>query len=75
MLSPSEYPINSTLHEGIETVIYRGQTSTHRPATILKLLKAEYPTLEAITRLKHEYQIRQNLDSEQIVKSHQSRNL
>uniref|UniRef100_UPI00403E99A2 AAA family ATPase n=1 Tax=Microcoleus sp. TaxID=44472 RepID=UPI00403E99A2 len=28
-----------------------------------------YPTLEAITRLKHEYQIRQNLDSEQIVKS------
>jgi predicted ATPase/signal transduction histidine kinase/tRNA A-37 threonylcarbamoyl transferase component Bud32 len=69
MLSLSEYQINSTLHEGIETIIYRGQKSTHQPATILKVLKTEYPTLEAITRLKHEYQIRQNLDSKQIVKA------
>lgn len=65
----SEYQIHSTLHEGAETIIYRGQTSINRSATILKVLKAEYPTLEAITRLKHEYQIRQNLDSEQIVKA------
>jgi serine/threonine protein kinase len=65
----SEYPINYTLHEGIETIIYRGQTSLDRPTIILKLLKAEYPTLEAITRLKHEYQIRKNLDIEQIVKA------
>jgi len=69
MLTLSEYQINSTLHEGVETVIYRGQIPTDRHATILKVLKAEYPTLEAITRLKHEYQIRQNLDSEQIVKA------
>ena len=69
MLILSEYQIHSTLHEGIETVIYRGQTSIDRSVTILKLLKAEYPTLEAITRLKHEYQIRKNLDSEQIVKT------
>ncbi|MFM9266488.1 protein kinase domain-containing protein [Tychonema sp. BBK16] len=67
MLSLSEYQINSTLHEGIETIIYRGQTSINQATTILKVLKAEYPTLEAITRLKHEYQIRQSLDSEQIV--------
>jgi predicted ATPase/signal transduction histidine kinase/tRNA A-37 threonylcarbamoyl transferase component Bud32 len=69
MLSLSEYQINSTLHEGAETIIYRGQASINETATILKVLKAEYPTLEAITRLKHEYQIRQNLDSEQIVKT------
>lgn len=68
MLSLSEYQINSTLHEGMETIIYRGQKSIDQPAIILKLLKAEYPTLEAITRLKHEYQIRKHLDSEQIVK-------
>jgi predicted ATPase/signal transduction histidine kinase/tRNA A-37 threonylcarbamoyl transferase component Bud32 len=65
----SQYQIHSTLHEGAETIIYRGQTSTDSPATILKVLKAEYPTLEAITRLKHEYQIRQKLDSEHIVKA------
>jgi predicted ATPase/signal transduction histidine kinase/tRNA A-37 threonylcarbamoyl transferase component Bud32 len=69
MLSLSEYPINSTLYEGVETIIYRAQASINQAATILKVLKAEYPTLEAITRLKHEYQIRQNLNSEQIVKT------
>ncbi|MEG4626663.1 AAA family ATPase [Microcoleus sp. w1-18aA5] len=69
MLTLSKYQINSTLHEGVETIIYRGQTPTDAPPAILKVLKAEYPTLEAITRLKHEYQIRQNLDSEQIVKA------
>lgn len=69
MLIFSQYKINSTLHEGVETIIYRAQTPTDKAATILKVLKAEYPTLEAITRLKHEYQIRQNLDSEQIVKA------
>ena len=69
MLILSEYQINSTLHEGIETVIYLGHRAIDQSVTILKLLKAEYPTLEAITRLKHEYQIRKNLDSEQIVKA------
>jgi len=69
MLTLSEYQITSTLHEGVETIIYRGQTPTDSPPAILKVLKAEYPTIEAITRLKHEYQIRQNLDSEQIVKA------
>ncbi|HSF74870.1 MAG TPA: AAA family ATPase [Microcoleus sp.] len=69
MLTLSEYQITSTLHEGVETIIYRGQTPTDAAPAILKVLKAEYPTLEAITRLKHEYQIRQSLDSEQIVKA------
>ncbi|MEG3858733.1 trifunctional serine/threonine-protein kinase/ATP-binding protein/sensor histidine kinase [Microcoleus sp. herbarium12] len=69
MLTLSEYQINSTLHEGVETIIYRAQTPTEGATIILKVLKAEYPTLEAITRLKHEYQIRQNLDSQQIVKA------
>ena len=69
MLKLSGYQINGTLHEGVETIIYRGQTPTDESAAILKVLKAEYPTLEAITRLKHEYQIRQNLDSEQIVQA------
>jgi predicted ATPase/signal transduction histidine kinase/tRNA A-37 threonylcarbamoyl transferase component Bud32 len=69
MLKLSGYQINGTLHEGVETIIYRGQTPTDESVAILKVLKAEYPTLEAITRLKHEYQIRQNLDSDQIVKA------
>ena len=49
MLNLSGYQINGTLHEGVETIIYRGQTPTDESAAILKVLKAEYPTLEAIT--------------------------
>ncbi|HBB31012.1 MAG TPA: serine/threonine protein kinase [Cyanobacteria bacterium UBA8803] len=67
MKNLSPYQIHSTLYEGSETIIYRGQIPTHPESTILKVLKAEYPTLEAITRLKHEYQIRQTLDHPNIV--------
>ncbi len=65
----SQYQIHATLHEGVETIVYRGQAPTCQGSTILKLLKAEYPTLEAITRLKHEYQIRQNLEHPGIIKA------
>ena len=68
MKALSQYQIHSTLHEGVETIIYRGEIPSHQQSTILKVLKAEYPSLEAITRLKHEYQIRQNLDHPNIVK-------
>ncbi len=64
----SQYQIISTLHESAETIIYRGQIPSHQETTILKLLKAKYPSLKAITHLKHEYQIRQNLDHSNIVK-------
>ncbi len=65
----SKYQINSNIHEGVETIIYRANTPIDQTSIIIKILKAEYPTLEAITRLKHEYQIRHNLDNEQIVKT------
>ncbi|MEH1967228.1 ATP-binding sensor histidine kinase [Nostoc sp.] len=63
------YQINSTLHEGIQTIIYQAQTPKTQQRVILKLLKNEYPTLEAFTRLKNEYQIQQGLDHPNIVKS------
>ncbi len=62
------YHINSTLHEGIQTIIYQTQTP-NKKRVILKVLKNEYPTLEAFTRLKNEYQIQQNLDHPNIVKA------
>jgi predicted ATPase/signal transduction histidine kinase len=70
MAELAQFQIQSTLHEGIETVVYRVQEqfSSHQDLLILKLIKSEFPTLEAITRLKHEYQIRQNLDHPNIVK-------
>ncbi len=63
------YQINSTLYEGIQTIIYQVQRPKTQQRVILKLLKNEYPTLEAFTRLKNEYQIQQGLDHPNIVKA------
>ncbi|MCW5314457.1 AAA family ATPase [Nostoc sp. KVJ3] len=63
------YQINSTLHEGIQTIIYQTQMPKTQQRVILKLLKNEYPTLEAFTRLKNEYQIQQSLNHPNIVKA------
>ncbi|WP_392532498.1 AAA family ATPase [Nostoc sp. C117] len=65
----TEYQINSTLHEGIQTIIYQTQMPKTQQRVILKLLKNEYPTLETFTRLKNEYQIQQDLDHPNIVKA------
>ena len=56
MKTLAQYQIHSTLHEGTETVVYRVQIP-NQPFTIIKLIKAECPTLKVITRFKHEYQI------------------
>ncbi|MEA5605648.1 AAA family ATPase [Nostoc sp. UHCC 0252] len=69
MPNRTEYQINSTLHEGIQTIIYQTQIPKTQQRVILKLLKNEYPTLEAFTRLKNEYQIQQSLDHPNIVKA------
>jgi histidine kinase len=62
------YQIVSTLHSGIQTIVYRVQASEREQPSILKLLLAEYPTLEAIASLKHEYHIQENLECQGIVK-------
>ncbi|MEH1883990.1 trifunctional serine/threonine-protein kinase/ATP-binding protein/sensor histidine kinase [Nostoc sp.] len=69
MPNPTGYQINSTLHEGIQTILYQTQMPKTQQRVILKLLKNEYPTLEAFTRLKNEYQIQQGLDHPNIVKA------
>ncbi|MFE1747703.1 ATP-binding protein [Coleofasciculus sp. H7-2] len=57
------------LHEGVKTVIYRGTREAELTSVSVKALKAEYPTLEEITRLRHEYKILLPLDIEGVVKS------
>ncbi|MBW4668334.1 MAG: diguanylate cyclase [Cyanomargarita calcarea GSE-NOS-MK-12-04C] len=66
MIPISEYEILEKIHEGIETVIYRGKSKQESVA--IKLLKSEYPTLEEITRLRHEYKVLKDLTIEGVVK-------
>src|SRR6478672_9688507 len=63
------YHLIETLHEGSETVIHRASRQSDGTLVIVKAIKAEYPTLEELTRLRHEYKILQKLvNIERIVK-------
>jgi predicted ATPase/signal transduction histidine kinase/tRNA A-37 threonylcarbamoyl transferase component Bud32 len=62
------YDITEVIHESLNTIVYQGVSQVAQEPVILKVLKAEYPTLEQITRLKHEYSITENLYNSGIVK-------
>jgi predicted ATPase/signal transduction histidine kinase/tRNA A-37 threonylcarbamoyl transferase component Bud32 len=62
------YQLISSLHEGTKTVIYQGHYELEDTPVIIKTLKAEYPTLEEIARIRHEYQILHSLNIPGIIK-------
>ncbi|NQE35807.1 trifunctional serine/threonine-protein kinase/ATP-binding protein/sensor histidine kinase [Microcoleus asticus] len=62
------YQLISPIHEGTNTVIYQGRYEGERTPVIIKTLKAEYPTLEEIARIRHEYQILHSLNIPGIIK-------
>jgi len=49
----SEYPIQDTLHESVKTVIYQGEKLNQNNSIIFNLIKAKYPTVKTLARLKH----------------------
>ncbi|WP_325315446.1 hybrid sensor histidine kinase/response regulator [Microcoleus sp. PH2017_28_MFU_U_A] len=71
MILLTGYQITEQIYSGINTAIYRGIWEQENLPVIVKTLKSEYPTLEEITRLRHEYTIRKNLRNiETIVNSY-----
>ncbi len=68
------YVLTECVYEGASTIVYRGRvensTDPLKTSVILKVLKCEYPTLEQITRFKHEYKITEHLDLEGVVKAY-----
>ncbi len=61
MIFLTGYQITEKVYSGVNTVIYRGIWEKHNLPVIVKMPIAEYPTLEEITRLRHEYKIRKPL--------------
>ncbi len=61
MILLTGYQITEKIYSGVNTVIYRGIWEKHNLPVIVKTLRSEYPTLEEITRLRHEYKIRKSL--------------
>jgi histidine kinase len=62
------YKITTSISDGLNTSVYRGIRHSDEEPVIIKILKAEFPTLEQITRLKNEYKITQHLHADSIVK-------
>ncbi|MEG4234505.1 AAA family ATPase [Microcoleus sp. Pol11C3] len=62
------YNLSEAIYESVNTIIYRGTKDIDRTSAIIKTFKAEHPTIEEISRLKHEHKILRHLDSQGIVK-------
>ena len=65
------YNLLEILYEGATTCVYRAITSQKdrgEISVIIKTLNVEYPTIDQLNRLKHEYQILQSLEIKEIVK-------
>ncbi|MEG4999077.1 trifunctional serine/threonine-protein kinase/ATP-binding protein/sensor histidine kinase [Microcoleus sp. B4-D4] len=64
----ANYKLIEKLNEGLTTVVYRAERKEDRTAVIIKILSSDYPTLEEIMQLRHEYEISRHLNLEGIVK-------
>ncbi|MGB6014150.1 MAG: AAA family ATPase, partial [Nodosilinea sp.] len=62
------YTLQQVIHEGAHTRVYAGVMQPNQQPVVVKLLKAEYPSLEEITRLRHEFNLLESLDSAGIIK-------
>src|SRR6185436_5816997 len=65
-----DYSITSLIYEAAATVIYRAYSKANGHLVVIKLLKAEYPSIKEIAQLKHEYEIIQNLNIAGVNKAH-----
>ncbi|MGH8002633.1 MAG: ATP-binding protein, partial [Brasilonema sp.] len=64
----SGYNLIEVIYDGATTCVYRALRETEQTPVIIKTLKAEYPTIEQLTQLRHEYKILQSLEIEGIIK-------
>ena len=67
-LSIPGYKITEEIQAGSKTLIYRAIRKSDQKLVILKVLASEYPSLEELARLKHEYEITSNLEIHRLIK-------
>ncbi len=68
----TDYQLLTTIYESATHLIYRAvkksQPESEPASVIIKILKAEYPNVEQLTRLRHEYNILRSLNLPGVVK-------
>ncbi|WP_445634110.1 histidine kinase [Nostoc sp. DSM 114161] len=61
MLTLPGYSFIETLNEGVDSFVYRAIRQVDKTSVIIKALKAEYPSLKELTKIKHEYKVLNSL--------------
>lgn len=67
-LSIPGYQITEEIQAGSKTLIYRAIRKSDQKPVILKGLASDYPSLQELARLKHEYEITRNLEINRLIK-------
>ena len=70
MVAIEGYQILGKLYESAKSLVYRGIRVKDEVPVILKVLRQEYPTPDAIARFKLEYDITCNLNLEGVIKTY-----
>ena len=74
MIALSGYKVTEQIYGDNNTVLYRGIRELDRESVLIKTFTNEYPTLEELASLKHEYKIAKDLESEGIIKHYSLEN-
>ncbi|MCL2931603.1 MAG: AAA family ATPase [Trichodesmium sp. MAG_R03] len=64
------YQIIEKIYDNANSLIYRAILNQDNQATILKILKENYPTASELTRYKQEYEIIRSLNVDSIIKAY-----
>lgn len=62
------YKILEVIYEGANTIIYRASKPLDQGLVMIKTLKSEYPSVEELTKLRHEFKILQSLEVDGVMK-------
>jgi serine/threonine protein kinase len=72
MIALAGITIQDKIYESANSLVYRGITDDGL-AIVIKVLKQDYPSPQALTRYRQEYQITRSLDLEGVVKAYSQR--
>ncbi|MGD1701865.1 diguanylate cyclase domain-containing protein [Dapis sp. BLCC M229] len=64
------YLILDKIHQSMNSEVYRAIREEDAQRVILKVLKADYPTLSQLTRYKQEYELTRHLNLEGVIKAY-----
>lgn len=70
MITLHGYQILTQIYESANSRVYRGIREQDNQSVILKLLKEDYPTPQAIIRYKQEYEITRNLHLDGVIQAY-----